>query len=435
MRRPKVRRHVRDEATAPATHHAIWWLVVATLYAVSFITADGKDVFHLPKLVTLEGAAILLLAGAAVVSILDPRRGILQRLRMHRVALFIALMAVTWTAITAAASTQRMLSLDTLLWVACCAAFFLVTVALAQERSLMACALGIVPALINAATVTAQRLEMWNPFVFPDETPIRIRSTAYIGNPDDVGSYLLIPEIAAIVLAIVHRGMARIAYAAAALLILVGMAASETLTASLALIIAGAVLLFSLSRRAALVIALASALALGLGFVLDLPILRRAPVVLSHVMAGRFGEAVSNRLQGFTAAWVMFKERPMVGVGPGCFAYWYLPYNMLLSGKHPEFLVTDQNFHDVHNDHLQLLATTGLPGYAIFLAALWHLGSRGRGAGAAADERQRFARLFARPAAAGFAVMSLGQFPLELAAATTTMLFFAALAIAWSRPS
>jgi hypothetical protein len=31
--------------------------------------------------------------------------------------------------------------------------------------------------------------------------------------------------------------------------------------------------------------------------------------------------------------------------------------------------------------------------------------------------------------------MSLGQFPLELAASTTTMLFFAALTIAWSRPS
>jgi O-antigen ligase len=104
---------------------------------------------------------------------------------------------------------------------------------------------------------------------------------------------------------------------------------------------------------------------------------------------------------------------------------------MELLAKHPEFMSSEENFHDVHNDHLQILATTGVPGYLLFLAALWQLARVSFDAHADGDTRTRFARRFAFPAAAAFVVLTLAQFPLELSAPTLQALFFAALTVAW----
>jgi O-antigen ligase len=94
------------------------------------------------------------------------------------------------------------------------------------------------------------------------------------------------------------------------------------------------------------------------------------------------------------------------------------------------------NFGEAHNDHLQVLAGTGLVGYGFMLAAIALLASRSFIRRADDDdERARFARLASLPLAIGFSVSALAQFPLELAAALTAYLFYSALCVAWSTES
>jgi O-antigen ligase len=429
MKRPRNEPRARDK-TSPAERF-IWWSLQLGVIAVPLVFSVGHDAYRLPKQLLFEALAIAVFAACAAVSIVDPKRGILQRLHSHRGIVIGALAAVGWTAIATCLSSHRTLSGDTLLWVVCCAAFFLATMALAERRSLWSAAPALAAAVVNTILALLQRFELWTPFNFQEGLTIRARITAYLGNPDDVGAYLLIPILAAAVLAIVTHGGARAVYVAVALLLTGGLIATETLTALIALMAAIATLIVRLSRRAALRIALSVAVVLGIAFILRLPVTARLQTVASQVLAGELHAASSERLEGFHTAWAMFIDHPLFGVGPGCFAYWYLPYDMLLSGSHPEYLISGQNFHDVHNDHLQLLATTGIPGYALFLVALVQFGALS--AGASDEPRARFARLFAAPAAVAIGLLTLGSFPLELAAPTQVFLYFAALAAAWGR--
>src|SRR5437867_8554092 len=102
MRQTSSRRATPAEGTSPA-EPLIWWSLQAALIGVSLIIAEGHDVYRLPKLLLFEAAAIVLFAACAIVSILDPQRGILQRLARHRGPLIIAAAAIGWTAIGTAA--------------------------------------------------------------------------------------------------------------------------------------------------------------------------------------------------------------------------------------------------------------------------------------------------------------------------------------------
>ena len=95
------------------------------------------------------------------------------------------------------------------------------------------------------------------------------------------------------------------------------------------------------------------------------------------------------------------------------------------------------NFGEVHNDHLQVASETGLPGYALFLAALVLVASatwRPRTVPAEKeDDRSRatFVRLLALPLAVSMFILALAQFPLELVAPTHAYLWAAAAIVAW----
>jgi O-antigen ligase len=410
----------------------IWLALQAVVVAIPLLYSHGRDVYRLPKLLLFEAAAMILFAACVAVSLLG-RSGILQRLMKHRWPLWIAVAAVAWTALTTLTSTQRAISLETLLWVACGAAFFLVSVALTEPRPLAVAAIALVPAIINAAVVILQRLQIWNPFRFSEEIELRLRVIGFIGNSNDVAGYLVLPCLAAIVLSILRSGLARVLYAMAALLLVAGIAVSETMTAAFAVAAALVVIILMVSRRRGVLIALAATMVLVVMVSLQLPAVARLRDKLSDAFNGRFDIATSGRIQGLASAWVMFREHPLTGVGPGCFAYWYLPYNIQLSGTHPEYMNTSSKFGDVHNDYLQLLATTGLPGSCLLLVALWRFGAYS--SRTAATPRQRFVHLFAAPAAIAVAILTMGQFALELATQTSTFLYFAAIAAAWSPPS
>ena len=88
------------------------------------------------------------------------------------------------------------------------------------------------------------------------------------------------------------------------------------------------------------------------------------------------------------------------------------------------------NWGDVHNDHLQVAAETGLPGYACFLIAI-AVGAGRRRRAVAASERAAFAHALRWPLAVVIVVLSLAEFPLELAAPRLGLLTLGALCLTW----
>jgi O-antigen ligase len=48
-----------------------------------------------------------------------------------------------------------------------------------------------------------------------------------------------------------------------------------------------------------------------------------------------------------------------------------MPYRSAIEERHPDWIqVTRESFGEAHNDHAQLLAETGIPGYALFIVFL-----------------------------------------------------------------
>jgi O-antigen ligase len=412
------------------TESVIFWFLQLGIVAIPLVVTRGADTFRLPKELFFEALSAVVFSACAIQTLLHPAAGILKRLRGHRKGVAITLAAVLWTLITTLTSTQRILSIETLLWVTCCAMFSLSAVALLQPRQIHFLLIPFIPVTVNAIVAVLQRERIWNPWIFTPDIEIRYRTTGFLGNPDDVGALLVVPLIAAVVLTIEYRGRARLLFGTVAAVITAGLLATETLTSVMAAGIAASLLLVRLPRRITLAVIVAVALLIGGAFALHLPVTTRVAVVTKQLAGGEVLFATSSRLQSFSAAWRMFLDHPLVGVGPGCFGFWYVPYWVSSFYGHPEFMGFPDHFAEAHNDHLQTLATTGIVGYAIFCAALWLVASGRLTKGS--DPRSPFVRTFALPAAVCMTIVTLGLFPLELAAPTSVMLYFAAAVVSWS---
>jgi O-antigen ligase len=94
---------------------------------------------------------------------------------------------------------------------------------------------------------------------------------------------------------------------------------------------------------------------------------------------------------------------------------------------------TGTNFGEVHNDHAQLLAETGLPGYLLFLAAIFAI-VRAVRERKTTDARSSIARGIALPLAGTLLVLGLAQFPLYVTITRQLLVTMAGLLIGWSRP-
>jgi O-antigen ligase len=200
--------------------------------------------------------------------------------------------------------------------------------------------------------------------------------------------------------------------------------------------------MFALRMRSwpkAIAVLLALVLVVVAAFAVYGPLRERA-LSMRDALARRDYEALSAaRAVPFLAAAEMIRDRPLVGVGPGCFAYNFFDYKLRVQQRHRWIFRTSSgfNFGEVHNDHLQVASETGLPGYLLFLSAmvLMAWGSRPRRDAALADggeaERRDFVQLLALPLAVSLFVLALAQFPLELVAPTHVYLWAAASLIAW----
>ncbi|HEV2718896.1 MAG TPA: O-antigen ligase family protein, partial [Thermoanaerobaculia bacterium] len=403
-------------------------VLAAGALAIPTIITSGDEAFRFPKELAFRAEAILLLVAAVF--------WVTARWRTWRIArgaeLAVAAAVLAWTLVTVAFSTNRQLSVDSLITVVAATVIFVVTCVAAQGLSLLAVDVLMIGAVVNAALVILQETNLW--------TPLKVTikghygSVGLLGNANDVGTFLVAPALAALVMAVTAAGWRRWIYAVMALLLGGGIAASGTRTALVALVAALLVFALTHSWRAAAAVVAAMML-------LAIPLLSRktmigqnAREVLVAAKTRNYERLLSERLVPFLAAIDMTRDHPLLGVGPGCFKYHFMPYRVALRTHYPEAWTKGfpQHFAEVHNDHLQVASESGLPGYAIFLAAIAIAAGTRRRAAAATPEAT-FARALRWPLAVAFFVVCLAQFPLELAAPRLMFLSLGALCLAWDR--
>ena len=403
-------------------------MLAAALLVIPVMYSSGLDVFNLPKELAFRGEAIAL-AAAAVFWTTAKRR--IWSVRAVKPAAILLAVVVAWAAITTATSTNRALSADTLITIVAAVVIFVAAMLAAQTASIAAIDVVMIGACANAMLVILQERTIWSPFVHEASVSRQYASVGFLGNTNYVGAYLAAPALAAIVLTVVASGRRRWIYAAVAALIVTGLVVSATRTA-LAALVAGLMLFALRSRRGALVM---------LSVVAVIAVLTLSPRTYLGAGARELVDAASKRdyeqlfserLLPALAAVDMIRAHPLVGVGPGCFRFNFMSYRLRLGEHYREAWTRGWPGYwaAAHDDHLQVAAETGLPGYALFLAAIgFGAGRRRRRTGVTIESK--FARSMRWPLTALVFVLCLGQFPLELAAPRLALLTLGALCAGW----
>jgi O-antigen ligase len=422
-----------DERSPFPFETALWFLVAAAVVATALAVSPGAfDIFRTPKTVVFQLLALLIFAAGAAAMLFSDR--VARTFRTNRIALGIAVVAVVWTAIASMTSLRPAVSQSDTFSVFCYAVFFVAAVWSSRQRGPVAVAIALAPAVVNAVTAFMQSFGKWTLWFVPAELEQRLRTTGFIGTANESGGYLVIPLIAAIAAAIAWPRM-RWLFGIAAALIAVGVVAAQSVTSIVAAAcgVASMVLLPGARRvRWAAVFGLV----LFVGAVALHPGSRaRMRTMVSYAEGGQLSEMTSFRLPAYNVALAMFRDRPLLGVGPGVFRALYLPYKLQIDAEYPQWIrIGHQSFGLVHNDHLQLLAETGLPGYLIFLAAMLFVARLSFTQHDDTSLRARFVTAYAFPGVAALFVLALAHFPLQLTSHVVPALYLSALCIAWKDP-
>lgn len=416
----------------------LWSLVVLTCIATAAAMEPGSaDVFRTPKDVALLITCLAILTAGAVGALLsDPIAGLLRRLQTAPVIL--ALAAAAWTIVASLVSVRPHASFWAPATVICFAAFFCAAYLTAGTRSpLTALLVVLVPAAVSAILATLQSTQIWYPWTVDDRVPMRLRTTGLIGNPNDLGTYLVLPALAAFAAGLAwrrHRWLLIVA-----MVLVAGLASAQSVTPFIAAVAGVFIMAITSKTRRLRLVVVGAVLALLAAAIIHPGSRTRFQSLLASTSSGELPEMTSFRIVPAMTAFEMFRDRPLVGVGPGSFSAMYMTYKLRIDDRYPQWVrLGNESFGQVHNDHMQVLAETGLPGYLIFLAALVLLAMvslRRNDDTDPEDPRTQFARIFALPAAVSFAVLALAQFPLQLTAPMVPAVYLAALCFAWTHES
>ncbi len=362
-------------------------VLLGTVVIPFAVLPSAFDEFRLPKEMALRAEALVILSvflGALVL-------GSAKRMRFDR-WLILPVIALIWMAIVAVTSTNPTLSALRLAAGAATFIVFVATMQVAEGGRMLLPLLGLPlgAAIVNALVDILEELNLWRPFPPNPELTQHLRSNAFIGNPNEVGSYLAVAALACLAAAIADVGRRRWFVIGAAVLS-AGVVASQTLTAVVALI-AGAFVLFALiSWKHALAAAVVPLVVVAC----VAPLRNRAVSMTRMFRSGDYNLLVSDRLAPSVSAFLMTADHPLTGVGPGAFGWNYYVYKPRAEQRFPllqKAWSRGTNFGEVHNDHLQVLAEGGVPGYLIFVALAAMLGAISRRRLAPPDSApQRFA--------------------------------------------
>jgi len=307
------------------------------------------------------------------------------------------------------------------LWIGCAA---LVGWSLALEpRRLERLLLGLlVPASLLALLGILQFHGLYRPYELVGiEYDPRLAITSRVGNPGDLGVYLVLPGLIAQWAVFRQKGWARLLAGVALALCLYAVTVTQTLAALAALAVGSALLwAFLLPRRQA-VLLFGGGAALALVLVLAVAPLRdRVTAKAGQALSGDWNSVLTGRLDGWRAALWMIREHPWTGVGHGAYRPEYVPaMNALLDRgvrMYPQHI--QPVFANAHNEYLEAVADWGLLGIAALAWGLWILGSALRRAPRDGGQALAWAGV------AALAVLSLVYFPFRIALLAFPALLF-----------
>jgi O-antigen ligase len=411
----------------------ILWLIVLLVIAVTPLVVDprGRDLFRVPKTAFFQAGMLVVGALAAAAALLSD--AFAAALVRRRGAVMLACAGVAWVAVVSTTSIVPAVSASAPFTIFCYAVLFVVTIAVARSGNILT-ALGclLAPAVVNAVIVVLQAFDVWQPFGISMPGADRLGNIGLIGNANTAGTYLLVPAVASFAAMATLRRY-RIVFGMITVVLLAGIFEAQTITVMVGLTASLVALVASGSKRVR-IIAIVVGVAGIAGVLLYPPTRTRLESLRAPLTNRDFGTVTSGRVPAAGVALQMFLERPLLGQGPGVFASRYMSRRIAIEEEqHPGWVQQSrENFGEAHNDHLQVLAESGLPGHLLFLFALGYVAWLTLRRVPAVTERGRFVRVFALPAAAGLGAVAVGQFPLELTAVMATCVFAAALCFAWS---
>jgi hypothetical protein len=410
-------------------------LIVAGAFALPLVyRRDPTAMFRLPKTVFLRTEAILIVAVTLAAIIAGAP---VPRPRWRDPWVFLPLATLAAFALLTLTSTNRLLSLGALGSAMATAVVFSATVAVARTRGWLLVAAPLAAAGINAILVIAEETNLWMPFGVRADIPHHLQCAALIGNPNEIGGYLGAATLAILAVIAARTSGRNLRDIAIAAVLIIALIACQTLTAILAFAAAVLVMVAISSWRNAIRVAVIGVIAGMLVVALVAPFRVRATSMIFWVRQGEYNALATERFTAFSAAWSMFLDHPITGVGPGAFSWQYFDYKIRAEQRYPSLrnaYSRGTNFGEVHNDHLQALAEGGVIGYAGFVAPAGALGFLSFTIAArAADWRQRFAHHLALPLAVFWIVLSIAQFPMETTVIRGLVVYLAALCVGWRR--
>lgn len=407
---------------------------VAGLILLGVVFAPGLDMFRAPKEAAMRAQAIISLFALAVAIVYGGTSRI-RELARERAVIAILGGAILWSIVTALTSQQRVLSAEALVTIVCSVVLFVAVWYVARDIPVAALLVLVPVVVINTILAALQEFSIWNPFDFRAAAlqTAHLKASALLGNPNDVGGYLAICTVVLFATSAFFQGRLRWIAAIGTFVALAGVIVSQSRTAVITVAAAAVFFGFRRSRKTALIVALLVVILMFAATRIDMPGLTRVSRIPAQLITGDWEILFSDRLPAFAVAYGMFRDHPLLGVGPGAYKYLYMPYRIHLRDIYPEAVMRGAgvNFAEAHNDHLQLLAETGLPGYALFVAACVVIALRARRANESEDERAHFAARLAVPFVITVAVLALAFFPLQIAATRHLLITISALILGW----
>jgi O-antigen ligase len=414
---------------------ATFALVTAGALALPLVfRRDPSAMFRLPKAIFLRAEAILLISVALAAIVAGAP---IPRPRWRDPWLLLPLAALAAFVLLTLTSTNREQSIGALGSAIATAAVFFATVAAARSGGWLLVAAPLAAAVTNALLVIVEETKLWMPFGVQAGLPHHLQCNALIGNPNEVGGYL--GAAALVIIAVIatreraDRWNVRDILVAA--LLVIALIACQTLTAILAFVAAVFVMIVISSWRNAVRVAAVAVIVGVLLVSLVAPFRHRAINAVIWIRTGDYNALATDRLTPFVAAWSMFTDHPLTGVGPGAFAWQYYDYKIHAEQRYPSLRQAYNrgvNFGEVHDDHLQALAEGGVIGYGAFLALIGALGFLSFTIPPGApDWRRRFVHHLALPLAVFWIVLSIAQFPMETTVIRALVVHLAALCVGW----
>jgi O-antigen ligase len=404
------------QSSASGTERAVFWLGVALLLVLPVVwDSDCMEAFRGPK----RDVAMVLWATLAATFVAGNLRGTAWRDPWW----------LPWAGVLAGGVASAAASGHPGIVLVRCVPLALAALGWGALRQLPEAArrrlavVVVVAGVLQAALTAALLLPSFQPEAFGMISSFsgRYKWIGLMGNPADVGVFLVPPIVLATAFALRQRRH-RWTYAIAAAAMAATALGTRTLTAAIALACGLALLLWRYLPRRARVPALAGVAVLALTLAVVGPMAGRVRGAIGEFRHGGWMSIGSGRGAGFASALGMIAARPVTGVGFGLFennSFRFQSEDVL--ARRARLLRLETAFGEAHNDLLQYAAETGLLGVLLAAAGLalaWRKAGRVEGV------------LPTRLAlAAAMAPLALAQFPTHLAAIAAQWAVLAALAL------